>query len=87
LFSQQLPLRLIDERIDAIEYLPGVSCAEMLLTGFGALGSLARQGLRLEKGMSLVLFEPNDIDVLSPPPIAQSKQSELTCRRTGNWRL
>jgi hypothetical protein len=47
---------------NAIEYPPSVSCAEMPLTGFGTLGSLARQGLRLEEGMSLVLFEPNDIE-------------------------
>ena len=47
---------------NAIEHLPGESFAEMPLTGYGTLASLARQRLRLSEGMALVLFEPNDIE-------------------------
>jgi ribosomal protein L37AE/L43A len=60
LHTMSLPRVYAD--FNAIEYPPGVSFAEMPLTGFGTLGSLARQGLRLSEGMALVLFEPNDIE-------------------------
>ncbi len=33
----------------------------MPITGYGTLRSLARQGLRLSEGMSLILFESSDI--------------------------
>jgi hypothetical protein len=36
--------------------------AEMDLTGYGTLASLARQRLRLKEGMEFFLFEPNDIE-------------------------
>jgi ribosomal protein L37AE/L43A len=47
---------------NAIEYLPNSGRAEMRLTGYGTLASLARQRLRLSEGMPLVLFEPDDIE-------------------------
>ena len=48
---------------NAIEYLDDEpSMAQMDLTGYGTLGSLARQGLRLTEGMALLLYEPNDIE-------------------------
>ena len=47
---------------NAIEYLDeGRTKAEMPLTGYGTLASLARQRLRLQEGMSLLLYEPDDI--------------------------
>ena len=48
---------------NAIEYpADGSSRAEMPLTGYGTLASLSRQGLKLKEGMSLVLYEPSDIE-------------------------
>jgi hypothetical protein len=47
---------------NAIEYPPGKPLAEMPLTGFGTLASLAMQRIRLAEGMAVVLFEPNDIE-------------------------
>ena len=76
-------MRLIDKRTNAIEYLPGVSCAEMLLTGLGTLGSLARQGLRLEEGMSLVLVEPNDIECEATVHLDWSRTDPAG--RKGEW--
>jgi len=39
----------------------GVPEVEMPITGYGTLRSLASQGIRLAEGMSLLLYEPNDI--------------------------
>ena len=47
---------------NAIEHTSNTSAAEMPLTGYGTLASLARQKLRLTEGMALLLFEPNDIE-------------------------
>ncbi len=48
---------------NAIEYSPdGGPEAEIVLTGYGTLASLARQRLRLTEGMKLVLCELNDIE-------------------------
>jgi ribosomal protein L37AE/L43A len=57
-----MPLPRVYADFNATEHPPGASFAEMPLTGFGTLGSLARQGVRLSEGMSLLLFEPNDIE-------------------------
>ena len=40
----------------------GAPFAEMEITGYGTLASLARQRVRLIEGMELLLFEPNDIE-------------------------
>lgn len=50
---------------NAIEYpceCEGETMAEMPVTGYGTLASLAQQGLRLEEGMALLLVEPCDIE-------------------------
>lgn len=57
-----MPLPRVYADFNAIEYPPGASFAEMPLTGFGTLSSLARQRLRLLESMAVVLFEPNDIE-------------------------
>lgn len=63
LVRQSMPLPRIYADFNAIEYFDNErSVAEMALTGYGTLGSLARQGLRLTEGMALLLYEPNDIE-------------------------
>jgi hypothetical protein len=47
---------------NAIEYVEGSSLAEMPLTGYGTLLSLAQQGVRLAEGRRVLLYEPNDIE-------------------------
>jgi hypothetical protein len=49
--------------INAMEYQGKGRLAEMPLTGYGTLQSLANQKLRLEEDMPVVLYEPNDIEV------------------------
>lgn len=50
---------------NGIEYLsPDRSEAILDLSGYGTLASLARQRIRLAEGMALMLFEPNDLEVL-----------------------
>jgi hypothetical protein len=57
----QLPKVYAD--FNAIEYFSKeTSIAELRLTGYGTIGSLARQNLRLKEGMKVLLFEPNDIE-------------------------
>ena len=57
-----MPLPRVYADFNAIEYPPDAPFAEMPLTGYGTLASLARQGLRLSEGMALMLFEANDIE-------------------------
>jgi ribosomal protein L37AE/L43A len=57
-----VPLPRVYADFNAIEYPPDAPLAEMPLTGYGTLASLARQRLRLSEGMALVLFETNDIE-------------------------
>ena len=69
---------------NAIEYLDGEgSMAEMPLTGYGTLGSLARQGLRLTEGMALLLYEPNDIECEANVHFQVSRRDPAG--RTGEW--
>lgn len=68
---------------NAIERSPDVSFAELPLTGFGTLGSLSRLGLRLSEGMSLVLFEPNDIECEATVHFDWSRTDPA--RRKGEW--
>jgi hypothetical protein len=58
-----MPLPRIYADFNAIEYLgEGSSSAEVPLTGYGTLASLARQKLRLFEGMAVLLYEPSDIE-------------------------
>ena len=57
-----MPLPRVYADFNAIEYPADKPFAEMPLTGFGTLSSLARQGLRLSENMALILCEPNDIE-------------------------
>lgn len=58
-----MPLPCIYADFNAIEYIDSERTkAEMALTGYGTLSSLARKSLRLEEGMVLILYEPNDIE-------------------------
>jgi hypothetical protein len=58
-----MPLPSVYADFNAIEYLDNERRqAEMALTGYGTLSSLARQKLQLQEGMALLLFEPNDIE-------------------------
>ena len=53
------------------------------LNGYGTLASLARQNLRLTEGMSLVLYEPNDIEVIG---IAHFDKNRIDpAGRVGAW--
>jgi hypothetical protein len=40
----------------------GSAAAEMALTGYGTLASLARQNIRLVEGMQLLFYEPGDVE-------------------------
>jgi hypothetical protein len=58
-----MPLLRVYADFNAIEYLDDERTrAEMSLTGYGTLASLARQKLRLHEGMALLLYETNDIE-------------------------
>jgi predicted RNA-binding Zn-ribbon protein involved in translation (DUF1610 family) len=49
---------------NGIEYLTDdQSLATIRLAGYGTLASLSNQKIRLIEGMSLILYEPNDIEV------------------------
>jgi hypothetical protein len=48
---------------NAIEYAQdGSSAADIAITGYGTLASLSSQRLRLEEGMQVLIFEPDDIE-------------------------
>jgi len=69
---------------NAIEYLDDErSMAQMALTGYGTLGSLARQGLRLTEGMALLLYEPNDIECEALAHFQSSRRDPAG--RMGAW--
>lgn len=69
---------------NAIEYLDDErTMAEMALTGYGTLGSLARQGLRLTEGMALLLYEPNDIECEASVHFQVSRRDPAG--RMGEW--
>lgn len=69
---------------NAIEYPEeGGSIAEMPLTGYGTLASLSRQGLKLEEGMSLVLYEPSDIECEAVATFDQARTNPAG--RPGEW--
>lgn len=57
-----MPLISVYADFNAIEYQPGSSQADMPLTGYGTLCSLAQKRLSLVEGMRLLLYEPNDIE-------------------------
>jgi hypothetical protein len=59
--SEVLPYVYAD--FNAIEHLASSkNRAQIPLTGYGTLRSLAQQRLRLVNGMRLILFEPEDIE-------------------------
>jgi hypothetical protein len=63
-FPMPLPYVYADfNAINAMEYQGKGRLAEMPLTGYGTLQSLANQKLRLAEDMPVVLYEPNDIEV------------------------
>jgi ribosomal protein L37AE/L43A len=68
---------------NAIEYTPDKPFAEMPLTGFGTLASLARQRLRLFEGMRLILFESNDIECEATAHFDRSRIDPAG--RQGEW--
>lgn len=48
---------------NAIERDPrGAQLADVSITGYGTLASLAEQRLRISEGMRVILFEPEDIE-------------------------
>lgn len=58
-----MPLPRVYADFNAIEYLgEGSTAAELALTGYGTLASLARQKLQLSEGMAVLLYEPDDIE-------------------------
>ena len=62
-FLLHMPIPRVYADFNAIEYCgEGSHAAEMALTGYGTLASLAGQGIRLTEGMTLLLFEPMDIE-------------------------
>jgi hypothetical protein len=78
-----MPLPRVYADFNAIESRPGESAAEMSLTGFGTLASLARQRLRLSEGMPVVLFEPNDIECEATVHFDTSRT--VPAGRQGEW--
>jgi hypothetical protein len=69
---------------NALEYVRDEgSDAVMALAGYGTPGSLARQGLRLEEGMSLLLYEPNDIECEAKAHFDPSRMDPAG--RAGEW--
>jgi hypothetical protein len=57
-----MPLVCVYADFNAIEHVEGSSLAEMPLTGYGTLASLAQQRVHLVEGMRVLLYEPNDIE-------------------------
>lgn len=58
-----MPIPRVYADFNALECIgEGSSAAEMALTGYGTLASLARQNIRLVEGMQLLLSEPGDIE-------------------------
>ena len=78
----QLPKVYAD--FNAIEYLPEEpSLAEVALTGYGTLASLATQRLRLSEGMAVLIFEPNDIECEATVHFDSSRRDPAG--RVGEW--
>jgi hypothetical protein len=78
-----MPLPRVYADFNAIEYPPDAAFAEMRLTGYGTLASLARQGLRLSEGMALMLFEPNDIECEAT--VHFDRERKDPAGRRGEW--
>jgi hypothetical protein len=79
-----MPLPRIYADFNAIEYpAEEPSVAELPLTGYGTLSSLARQNLRLKEGMRVLIFEPNDIECEATVHFDTSRQDPAG--RTGEW--
>jgi hypothetical protein len=58
-----MPLHKVYADFNAIEYRADEpAIATVALTGYGTLASLATQKLRLSEGMSVLIFEPNDVE-------------------------
>ena len=69
---------------NAIEYLDNErSIAEVALTGYGTLASLARQRLRLVEGMALLLYQPNDIECEAVAHFERFRRDPAD--RSGEW--
>ena len=69
---------------NGIEYPnPGGPEAEIVLTGYGTLASLCRQGLRLVEGMKLILYEPNDIECEGVAHFDRARRDPAG--RSGEW--
>ena len=79
-----MPLPHVYADFNAIEYSSeGTICAEIALTGYGTLASLARQRLRLVEGMPLLLYEPNDIECEAVAHFDSSRKDPAG--RVGEW--
>jgi hypothetical protein len=63
--------------------LQNVYDTEMPLTGYGTLGSLARQGLRLTEGMAVLVYEPNDVECEAVVYFDRSRKDPAG--RAGEW--
>ena len=61
----------------------GEAFAELELTGYGTLASLAKQRIRLKEGMELLLFEPNDIECSAVAHFDASRKDPAG--RIGAW--
>ena len=79
----KIPLPRVYADFNPIEYPLGSDFAEMPLTGFGTLSSLARQRLRLLEGMEVLLFEPNDIECKATVHFDRSRIDPAG--RQGEW--
>jgi len=79
-----MPLPRVYADFNAIEYLgEGPFAAELALTGYGTLASLARQKLRLVEGMAVLLCEPNDIECEAVVHFDSSRKDPAG--RSGEW--
>jgi hypothetical protein len=79
-----MPAPRVYADFNAIEYLASDRSAALLnLTGYGTLASLSLQKLRLTEGLSLVLYEPDDIEADATVHFDESRLDPIG--RSGSW--
>ena len=79
-----MPLPKVYADFNAIEYLAAEPpLAEIALTGYGTLSSLAAQKLRLSEDLRVLVYEPNDIECEATVHFDRSRHDPAG--RSGEW--
>ncbi len=79
-----MPVPRVYADFNGIEYLAADRSEALLsLTGFGTLASLSLQKLRLSEGLSVVLYEPDDIEADATVHFDASRVDPIG--RIGSW--